>query len=198
MTTYRTYTDLELAALLGQGDERAFDHLFRKFYPALCFFARRYVPVPGLAEEVVQDIMFKLWQRHKDFNDFNSVKSFLYISIKHACIDKAESERRKLNRDNNWYLQQDHLEHNIEEHMIQSEVLMEISQAIEMLPGQCRKIMKMSYEQGMSGKEIADIMQLTVSTVNNQKARGVLLLRKALSYKALVTLFALFHADLFN
>jgi len=191
MTAYGMYTDQELTALLKQGDERAFDRLFRKFYPSLCFFARRYVSVQGQAEEVVQDTMVKLWQRHSDFDNYQAVKAFLYISIKHACLDGVESEQRKLNRDTNWYMQQEHLEHGVEEHIIQSEVLMEISQAIAMLPEQCRNIMKMSYEQGMSGKEIAEAMQITVSTVNNQKARGILLLRKILSVKGLATLTAI-------
>ena len=191
MAAYSAYTDQELVALLKQGDERAFDRLFRKFYPSLCFFASRFVSVKGLAEEVVQDTMVKLWQRHGDFDSFNSVKAFLYISIKNACLDGAESEQRKLNRDTNWYMQQGQLEQGVEEHIIQSEVLMEISQAIAMLPEQCRNIMRMSYEQGMSGKEIAEAMQITVSTVNNQKARGILLLRKILSVKGLATLTAI-------
>jgi RNA polymerase sigma-70 factor (ECF subfamily) len=193
MAGYSAYTDQELVALLKQGDELAFDRLFRKFYPALCFFARRYVTVAGLAEEVVQDTMVKLWQRHSDFDNFNAVKAFLYISIRNACLDGVESEKRKLNRDSNWYLEQEHFDHDAEEHIIQSEVLMEISQAIAMLPEQCRNIMKMSYEQGLSGKEIAEAMQITVSTVNNQKARGILLLRKMLSVKGLATLVVLFQ-----
>lgn len=195
MAAYSAYTDQELVALFKQGDERAFDSLFRKFYPALCFFARRFVQVDGLAEEIVQDVMFKLWQQHSDFDNFNSLKAFLYISIKNACIDGSVSEHRKQNRENNWYLRQENLEHNVEEHIIQSEVLLEISQAIDMLPEQCRKIMKMSYEQGMSGKEIADAMKITVSTVNNQKSRGILLLRKLLSAKGMATLVFLFHTD---
>jgi RNA polymerase sigma-70 factor (ECF subfamily) len=75
---------------------------------------------------------------------------------------------------------------------------MEISQAIAMLPEQCRNIMKMSYEQGMSGKQIAEAMQITVSTVNNQKARGILLLRKILSYKGMATLLIIFNSKMFE
>ena len=195
MAAYSSYTDQQLVALFREGDERAFDFLFRKFYPALCFFAGRYVSVAGLAEEIVQDAMVKLWQRHSDFDNYQAVKAFLYISIKHACLDGSESEQRKLNRDTSWYLQQEHLDHDAEEHIIQAEVLMEISQAIAMLPEQCRNIMKMSYEQGMSGKEIAEAMQITVSTVNNQKARGILLLRKILSVKGMATLVFLFHME---
>ena len=50
---------------------------------------------------------------------------------------------------------------------------MEISQAIAMLPDQCLNIMKMSYEQGMSGKQIAEAMQITVSTVNNRESENI-------------------------
>ncbi|SMC88529.1 RNA polymerase sigma-70 factor [Pedobacter africanus] len=198
MAVYSTHTDQELVTLLQSGDERAFDQLFRKFYPALCYFAKRYVPAQELAEEVVQDVMVKLWQRHVDFESFNSLKAFLYISIKNGCLDSAISEKRKLNRDNNWYQQQEQLEADVEEYIIQTEVLMEISQAIAMLPDQCRNIMKMSYEQGMSGKQIAEAMQITVSTVNNQKARGILLLRKILSYKGMATLMIIVNSKMFE
>ncbi|WP_276090489.1 RNA polymerase sigma-70 factor [Pedobacter sp. JY14-1] len=191
MAVYTIYSEQELTALLRAGDERAFDQLFRRLYPSLCFFARRYVAMPGVAEEVVQDTLFKLWQRRADFEDYRSVRAFLYISTKNGCRDGADTEQRKMQRDNKWYLQQEQYDADTEEQIIQAEVLMEISQAIGLLPEQCRNIMRMSYEQGMSGKEIAEAMQISVSTVNNQKARGILLLRKMLSAKGLAMLMLL-------
>jgi len=147
--------------------------------------------MPGVAEEVVQDTLFKLWQRRADFEDYQAVRAFLYISTKNGCRDGADTEQRKMQRDNKWYLQQEQFDADTEEQIIQAEVLMEISQAIGLLPEQCRNIMRMSYEQGMSGKEIAEAMQISVSTVNNQKARGILLLRKMLSVKGLAMLLML-------
>jgi len=199
MDSYTQFSDFELVALLRNSDERAFDLLFRRFYPSLCFFARRFVSVEGMAEEVVQDSLFKLWQRRKDFENYNAVKAFLYISTKNACRDGADQEQRKLNRDNQWYLQQEIMEQDAEDHMIKAEVLMEISKVINQLPEQCRRVMKMSYEQGMSGKEIAEIMGVSVSTVNNQKARGLSLMRKSLSVENLsLAVFLLSIADTFG
>lgn len=189
-------SDQETTALLRGGDEQAFDLLFRKFYPGLVFFARRIVPGHGIAEEIVQDILFKLWQRRADFDNYISLKGFLYISTKNACRDSIDKEQRKLNRDHNWYLSNTTTEADVEENIIYAEVLIEISQALDRLPEQCRKIMKMSYEQGMSGKEIAETMQLTVSTVNNQKARGIILLRKILSTNGFTILLVLLHRDM--
>ena len=172
--------DDSLILAVKAGDEHAYDQIFNYFYPALCFFARRFIPANGAAEEIAQDVLFKLWQKRIDFNDFSAVKAFLYISTKNACLDSIDQEQRKLKRDHNWYLEHENIEPALEERIIQTEVLLQIAQAIDQLPDQCRKIMKMSYEQGLSGKEIAEQMQLTVSTVNNQKARGIALLRKNL------------------
>lgn len=193
-----TLSDNELVSSLRNGDEQAFDQLFRKFYPGLCFFARRFTPVHGVAEEIVQDTLFKVWQRREDFDNYSSLKAFLYISIKNACRDSIDKEQRKLSRDHNWFLKTTGLASDEEENMIYAEVLIEISQALDKLPEQCRKIMKMSYEQGMSGKEIAEAMQLTVSTVNNQKARGITLLRKILNPNSFSILLVLLNHNLIH
>lgn len=181
MDSNRQFSDLEVVTLLRKGDERAFDQLFRRFYPALCYFARRFLPAEGMAEEAVQDSLFKLWQKRQYFENYNAVKAFLYISTKNACLDGVVQEQRKLKREDTWYQQQEKIEPAVEEQLIRTEVLLEISRAINELPEQCKKVMKMSYEQGMSGKEIADAMGLSVSTVNNQKARGLSLMKKSLS-----------------
>lgn len=188
----------ELLLAFRSGDERAFDQVFRKFYAALVFFARRFMPLEGMAEEIVQDTLFKLWQKRGDFHSFISLKAFLYISTRNACLDGIDREKRKLNRDNHWFLETEHLESNVEELIIQTEVLQEIRYAINLLPDQCRKIMKMSYEQSMSGKEIAEAMQITVSTVNNQKARGLSLLRKNLRENGFALFIILLGNDLLN
>jgi RNA polymerase sigma-70 factor (family 1) len=193
LTTLKTLSENELLALLKNGDEQAFDQLFRKFYPGLCFFARRIIPVHGIAEEIVQDTLFKVWQRRADFDDYSSLKAFLYISTKNACRDSLDKEQRKLDRDHNWFLKNAGIEADVEDNIIYTEVLIEISRALDKLPEQCRKIMKMSYEQGMSGKEIAAAMQLTVSTVNNQKARGITLLRKILSANSFTILLVVLN-----
>jgi RNA polymerase sigma-70 factor (family 1) len=187
----RLIREEELFARLQSGDEQAFDQLFRKFYPGLCFFARRFTPFQGTAEEIVQDTLFKVWQRRENFDNYSSLKAFLYISTKNACRDSADKEQRKLNREHNWFLENDQVEPDAEENIIYTEVLIEISQALDKLPEQCRKVMKMSYEQGMNGKEIAEVLQLSVSTVNNQKARGVSLLRKLLTTNTFTILMVL-------
>lgn len=196
MDTATSIGENNLFLRLKAGEAHAFDELFHALYPGLCFFARKYVSESGLAEEIVQDVMVKLWERRKDFDRYVSLKSFLYISIKNACLDSLIKEKRKQQRENNYYLLTREAEipdEDMESRMIHTEVLIEISQAIEQLPEQCRKVMKMSFEEGLNGKEIAEALQLSVSTIHNQKSRGIHLLRRILRADSFTLLLLLIH-----
>lgn len=163
------------------GSEGAFEELFKHFYPALLFFGRQLVSQPGVAEEVVQDVLFRLWQKKKDFASYDNIKGFVYISVKNGCLDALTRENRKLNRENTYAGRQPVLADGFDEALIHAEFLLQIRSAINRLPKQCRKIILMMYDEGKSPKQIAAELQLSVSTVNNQKARGIDLMRKQLS-----------------
>lgn len=187
-----------LVSELRIGNEQAFERLFRLFYPTLRFFANRIAPMQSMAEEIVQDCLFKVWQKREEFDSYASLKAFLYISTKNACLDSIDKENRKNNRDHSYYLAQPEYEQKIEEEIIYSEVLLEISQAMNLLPEQCRKIMKMLYEDGKKAKGIAEELGISVSTVNNQKARGISLLKSKISKDSFSVLLFLFYVDIFN
>lgn len=182
----------------SEGDEGAFGNLFQLLYPTLCFFARKIQPMPGVAEEIVQDALFRVWQRKADFDSFFALKSFLYISTKNACLDSLDQEDRKLKREQRYSSEQPELEKSVDEEIIYAEVLLEISQAIDQLPEQCRKIMKLLFEEGKKAKEIAGEMNISVSTVNNQKARGISLLKEKLGDDNFSLLFLLASIEMLS
>ena len=55
--------DSELVRRLRAGDERALEELFRAYYAGMCAFVRRFVYAPDIAEELVQDVFFKVWSK---------------------------------------------------------------------------------------------------------------------------------------
>jgi len=175
--------EADLIRQLHRGNQTAFDALFRMFHPALCFFARRLaIGLPkGQAEEIVQDTFLKLWQRRTNFADLSSVKAFLYIATRNACLNYIEKEQVRNRRHEQYLHTVEEVEDAVMEEIIYTEVLREVEQAIETLPEQCRRIIKMAYEDGLTPKEIAQALDISVSTVNNQKSRGVSLLKKRLS-----------------
>ena len=171
----------ELLHRLQLGDIQAFDYIFGKFYSTLCFFATRLTSDRFVAEEIVQDIFYKLWNKHADFTTLNSIKAFLYISTRNASINFLNKEQRKIKHDVEFSLLEDEFQEPIINEIIYTEVLREIAIEVDALPEQCAKIIKMIFEDGLQPKEVADKLNITISTVYNQKMRGLSILKKRLS-----------------
>ena len=181
-TEQPTYRNEEyLLTQLKSGDENAFSHIFRLFYPPLCFFCSRLISNNAVAEEIVQDILYKVWEKNEDFNSLLSIKAFLYISTRNASMNYIDKEQRKLKRETAIYLTSEESEEPVIREIIYAEVINELRTEINNLPEQCGKIIKMLYEEEMKPQEIADELKIKVSTVYNQKMRGIAILKTRLA-----------------
>jgi RNA polymerase sigma-70 factor (ECF subfamily) len=169
-----------------KGNIPAFGHFYDLFYIPLCFFAEQIILDRPAAEDVVTDVFIKLWEKRGSFNTEENIKAFLYISTKNACrnILKHRSYIKKheeLNKlpvfQEDWVLDK----------ILFTEVYWALYNAIEKLPNQCQNVLKMSYLEQMKNQEIADKLNISINTVKTQKARAILLLRKKLGNKHLMT-----------
>lgn len=171
-----------------KGDPRALQEIFHQFYGALCLFAGRMLHNRPVAEEIVGDTFLKLWNRHTDFENLQNVKAFLYITTRNACLNMLKQmQRESLSKKQHAYLSSDN-EGFILNEIVRAEVLREIHREIENLPEQCRKIFKMSYFGGKKNMEIASMLEISVHTVKNQKARAIQLLKVKLPDRNLVAI----------
>lgn len=157
----------------------AFDQLFRNHYSVLVLFARKLIQDRPAAEDIVSEVFCKLWERQLRFATPESAKAFLYISTRNACINFLQRGelhagiREKIGKANaNGY------EDYALNHMISTEVSRQLIRYVDALPAECRRIMRMSFLEGIPNCEIAKKLQLSVNTVRNQKARGIHLIRK--------------------
>ncbi|SHN22204.1 RNA polymerase sigma-70 factor [Chitinophaga sp. CF418] len=161
-----------------------FSTIYRDLYSPLCYFAEKILKDRFKAEEVVADVFEKLWNM-KTAEDIENIKAFLYTATRNQCLDQVE-QRQIRQKHHKVLLQLSPLaEDEILKEIYFTEALREISQAVHTLPEQCRKVITMTYENGLSTKEIADQLGVTVSTVKTQRARGISIIRKLLSSRAL-------------
>ena len=168
---------IDIVTRFRSGDHKALDSLFRCFYKPLCLFADRLLKDKPAAEDIVIDSFIKLWQRHADFENIQNIKAFLYISTRNACINTLkQAQRDLLNKKQVAILKGDKEDYILNE-IIRAEVLQGVLNAINGLPGQCRKIFKMSYFEGQKNQEIAALLNISVHTVKNQKVRALQLLK---------------------
>ena len=167
-----------------QGEEMTaytFDQAFRKFYPVLVLFARKLVRDKPAAEDIVTDVFCKLWQRQPRFPSQQSIKSFLYISTRNACINHLRRKAYQAGINNTIRdLSANQTEDFALNQIISCELYRQVNDQLESLPNACRRVMRMSFVQGRSNREIASKLQLSINTVRNQKARGIHLMRKRL------------------
>jgi len=155
----------------------AFAEIYNRFYDPLVFFARKFLFDPLVAEDLVTELFLKFWQKQDQFNSPIAVKTFLYISTRNACINHNQEFRKQARAKVELRILTDELEESILHSITRSEILRDVYSGVESLPLQCRKIILLSFLGGLSNKQIARHLQLSVHTVKNQKVRGIRLVR---------------------
>ncbi len=175
-------SDIEKKMIIDitNGDEKAFEALFKTFFAELCFYAVRFVEDMENAEEIVQDIFFNIWNNRAKLNVNTSIKSYLYATVRNTCLNliKHKKVENKYREYFSRKLQADELDEAnwIENNDLETKIL----STIDKLPTQRQKIFKMSRFEEMSYKEIAAKLGLSVKTVENQMGSALKFLRKEL------------------
>lgn len=175
--------DIELLEVLSSfknGDQEAFKLLFKYFYQPLCFFSSKITGNPLDSEDIVQEVFIRVWQKQKNLEDITELKSFLYTSVKNSSLNYLSSNQIKDKHQQYLLAQEEDYEGTILQVIVRAEVLRQIFDAVDTLPEQCRKVISMTFEEGKKPKEIAAALGITISTVNNQKMRGISLLKNRL------------------
>lgn len=162
---------------MTRGDVAAFDALFNALYAPLCGFVRTYVRSHEVAEEVVEDLFLKLWADREQVRLRGSAASYLYVAARHRALNHLK--RRKLERahldsvrlDGQWSAR--HAVNDAEERMRDAELEVSARRAIEQLPPRAREAYVLYYQHHLSYAEIANVMGISVKTVENQLSRSL-------------------------
>lgn len=161
-------------------DYTAFEKIFKQTYKSLCGFAFKVVHSHELAEEIVDDVFYNLWRTRKKIHITTSFKFYLITSIRNRsldCLRKMKKERYS-NLENASRLPSTQV--TAPEHMAYQELSRKIDLAIESLPKQCRLIFLLSREQELKYKEIAQMLNISIKTVDTQMGRALKYLREAI------------------
>ena len=170
------------------GEEKGFDHFFRTYYKSLVFFARRYVAGLAISEDIVAEVFVNVWNKRDRIDSEAGLKSYLYQSVYHASLRWLERESKRVNLNNQYTAKTLEIGEGSDqlENMIRTETIRQVREAIATLPSQCRKIFEKLYIEGKSIRETAGELNLSISNVKNQKARGLQLLRGRLDETSLL------------
>jgi RNA polymerase sigma-70 factor (family 1) len=171
-----------------EGQPAAFGSVFDHYYPALCYFASRLIQDVNAAEDIAQEALIKLWEKHEGFNNVHAIRSFLYITTKNACFNFMKRLQMGEKNHEEWSQIWDEYEDFVLNQLTRAEVLREVYNMLNMLPPECRKVMRHSFVDGFDNQQIAKLLNISIHTVKNQKARAIYLIRKKLGGKAILML----------
>jgi RNA polymerase sigma-70 factor (ECF subfamily) len=163
------------------GREEGFNYFFNEYYKSVYFFASRYVSEKPAVEDIVTDSFIKLWDKREIFDTESGLKGYLYKTVYNACLRWLQQKQNRSMHIRSYSNQIDTIEQACFHNIVKAETINLLYKAIQQLPSQCKKIFTKLYIEGKSVCEIADEMNLTVSTIKNQKARGIKLLKPRLS-----------------
>jgi RNA polymerase sigma-19 factor, ECF subfamily len=169
-----------------EGDAQSFESLFKAYCQNLIYFARRYVFDKQTAENIVQDIFVRIWTNRQNLDSTKSIKTYLFTAVKNESLKylrRADVENR------NNQIEVDRIEdtENAYDRVEQKEIYEDLNEAVNSLPEKCAEIFRMSKFDKLKYSEIADVLNISVKTVETQMGRALEKLRKNL--KHLIILF---------
>jgi RNA polymerase sigma-70 factor (ECF subfamily) len=173
-----------LITKLTQGDERAFEALFKLYYARLTLFSNRFVNDLSIAEEIVADVFELLWEKGHEVTFSSSVSSYLFKMVQNRSLNYLKHQKIEnlyvayLERNNLF----DEVRSAVENGYEEKELAQQINAAINTLPEKCREIFVLSRFSDMKYKEIASQLNISPKTVERQVSIALEKLRQTLKH----------------
>lgn len=182
-------SDDQLALSIRSGDEQGFGILMHRYFPIMTLFAIRLVRDRAEAEDIVENVFIRLWETRDRIEGFESLKAFLYISVRNSCLNALRGSDRQGAREAAFAANLgSHFDSQaVEREIVRSEVLAEIIKTAEDLPEKIGVVFRLSFLEGLTNREIARRLGVSGNTVKAQKARAVELLKEKLRHRDMLT-----------
>jgi len=160
-----------LADISLQNDQTAYKQLFILLHSRLLQFASSILRSEEDAKEVVSDVFIRLWEKRSQYSAIDSPLLYLYTCVKNQSLQRiARQKRQQAISPETWQVQLSSIYFDPEKLFLTEEMIRQIRQAINDLPPRCRLIFKLVKEDGLKYKEVAELLQLSVKTIEAQMA----------------------------
>lgn len=168
MVKYKLYRDKQLIQLMQSGDERVLEEIYNRYWDKMLAVAFNRLGSLEEAEECVQDVLFKLWKLRKDFSLVKfDLTNYLSRSIRNQSFNILDQRHRERVKSESYIPVADINPLSPERQMILRDLQQQIDNSINSLPPQCKLVFRLSRNEGLSNKEIAEKLNLSENTIKS-------------------------------
>ncbi|HET6558435.1 MAG TPA: RNA polymerase sigma-70 factor [Prolixibacteraceae bacterium] len=168
-------------------DEKMYEFIFKAYFPRLMAFTKKIIRDKNIAEDIIQDVFLKVWVKRKEIEE-ESFQSYIFTLVRNACLNHLKHQQIV----NNY---QTKIEDTSREEVlyyadffsdpfhqtVYSEIQHEIDKAIQELPEQTSRVFRLSRFEGMKNSEIAEMLNVSIRTVEKHNTKALQKLKDHLS-----------------
>jgi RNA polymerase sigma-70 factor (family 1) len=157
------------------GNEQCLAELYKLFSKRLHHFSRAITRSAETAEEVVEDVFVKLWSNRARINEIENLTVYLYVSVKNRSLNAISQKATELIRApfDDLDIEAAQIAPDPYNLLVTAEMMKRMQQAVDNLPPRCKMIFKLVREDGLKHREVAEILNISLNTVDVQMAIAI-------------------------
>jgi RNA polymerase sigma-70 factor, ECF subfamily len=172
--------DPSINTLLAKRDKVAFEQVFKTHFKNLHAYAFTILKDEAEAEEMVQNVFFKLWERNESLTITGTITAYLYRAVHNESLNFLKHEKVKSKHKMHVAYTMKSETDNASRKVLSRELEFKLREALNELPEQCRTVFQLSRFEEMKYREIAEQLDISVKTVENQMGKALRILRQKL------------------
>ncbi len=159
-----------LASIAYNNDQVAYKQLFLLLHGRLKQFSYAILKSKEEAEELVSDLFIRIWEKKATLPTIESPLLYFYVTAKNLALNRLNRQKKQDFPIEEWLVQLNSIYFDPEQLMITEEMVRQLRQAVNDLPPRCRLIFKLVKEDGLKYREVAELLNLSVKTIEAQMA----------------------------
>jgi RNA polymerase sigma-70 factor (family 1) len=191
-------SDIALINRLRNGDESALTELYNKFWQLLFMSSYNVIKDKELCEDIIQDIFMNIWHNREKLEIHISLKGYMYACARYQVFNHLKKNKDKIHVELFDDLEKRFQYTTPETEMMHDELIQQINLIITTLPEKCRLVYKLSREEQLSHKEIAERLDISTKTVENHITKALQIIRLSMGSTASVAMVLWLSKNLFK
>jgi RNA polymerase sigma-70 factor, ECF subfamily len=173
--------DTDSIGRIRRGDVKEFESLFRSSYVSLVRYARTLIRDQDTAEEIVQDLFYRIWKDREKISIESSLNGYLFRAVHNSCLHHIEHARVVVRHAEEMSIRMTETPESPSDILNYKELQAKIASILEKLPERCGRIFCMNRFEGLKYNEIAEILSVSVKTVEANMGKALKQFRKELT-----------------